>query len=309
MLDELQRQRVGGGGLGDSQHVVGREDTFVGHHRHSRAGAHTRHARYVPGRQRLLHQRHAHVGERRHCTHGGRLVPGLVRVDDQRRAPLERRRDPAQPCEVVRKRLRADLDLEAVVQARRELRLRLLDLLRRVARGERPEDRHPIARCSAQQLHHRNSERAADRVEERALDRSLGGVVALRWPNGIRSYPNTRPSLPLVRRFGQLSAMSRRPSWGAASGFAGQHGKHSADEGVELLHVVLQEFGGRGIADLAVVRDQPRRELDIGFGAFICGELQKLSTLRRLCCATAVPIAPGEVPITADGLRVNEFVP
>ena len=26
-------------------------------------------------------------------------------------------------------------------------------------------------------------------------------------------------------------------------------------------------------------------------GAFICGELQKLSTLRRCCCATAVPIA------------------
>jgi hypothetical protein len=37
--------------------------------------------------------------------------------------------------------------------------------------------------------------------------------------------------------------------------------------------------------------------------------LQKLSTLRRLCCATAVPIAPGEVPITADGLRVKEFLP
>jgi hypothetical protein len=37
--------------------------------------------------------------------------------------------------------------------------------------------------------------------------------------------------------------------------------------------------------------------------------LQKLSTLRRLCWATAVPIAPGEVPITAEGFRANEFWP
>jgi hypothetical protein len=44
-------------------------------------------------------------------------------------------------------------------------------------------------------------------------------------------------------------------------------------------------------------------------GAFICDELQKLKTLRRLCCATAVPIEPGDVPMTAEGLRVNEFFP
>src|SRR4030095_9714606 len=44
-------------------------------------------------------------------------------------------------------------------------------------------------------------------------------------------------------------------------------------------------------------------------GAFICGELQKPSTLRSCCCAIAVPIAPGDVPMTADGLRVNEFCP
>ena len=43
--------------------------------------------------------------------------------------------------------------------------------------------------------------------------------------------------------------------------------------------------------------------------AFIWGELQKLNTLRRLCCATAVPIEPVDAPITADGLRANEFVP
>jgi hypothetical protein len=37
--------------------------------------------------------------------------------------------------------------------------------------------------------------------------------------------------------------------------------------------------------------------------------LQKLSTLRRLCCATAVPMEPGDAPITADGLRVKALVP
>lgn len=46
-----------------------------------------------------------------------------------------------------------------------------------------------------------------------------------------------------------------------------------------------------------------------GSGAFICGELRKLNTLRRLCWATAVPIAPWEAPMTADGLRENEFCP
>jgi len=40
-------------------------------------------------------------------------------------------------------------------------------------------------------------------------------------------------------------------------------------------------------------------------GAFICGESQKLSTLRNCCCAMAVPIAPGDVPMTADGFREN----
>lgn len=31
--------------------------------------------------------------------------------------------------------------------------------------------------------------------------------------------------------------------------------------------------------------------------------------LRRCCCPTAVPILPGDVPMTADGLRANEFLP
>ena len=42
---------------------------------------------------------------------------------------------------------------------------------------------------------------------------------------------------------------------------------------------------------------------------FMSGELQKARMLRRCCCATAVPIVPGEVPMTADGFRVNASVP
>src|SRR5215510_9408879 len=44
-------------------------------------------------------------------------------------------------------------------------------------------------------------------------------------------------------------------------------------------------------------------------GEFICGELQKPKTLRKCCCAIAVPIAPGDVPITAEGFRANAFSP
>lgn len=39
------------------------------------------------------------------------------------------------------------------------------------------------------------------------------------------------------------------------------------------------------------------------------GEWQKHSTQRSWLCATAVPMEPGEVPITPDGLRANEFYP
>ena len=247
MLDELQRQRIGGGGPGHCHHIVGREDAFVGHHRHSRAGAHTRKARDIPGRQRLFDQRHAHVGERRHCAHRGRLVPGLVRVDDQRRAPLERRRDPPQPGEVVRQRLRADLDLEAVVQARGELRLGLLDLLRGVAGGEGPEDRHPLAHDAAEQLHRRHPKRAANCVEECALDRGLCGVVALR--RGVHASG---------RRF--------EP---ACVGAEHRRREMRVDNCLDALHAFLRpartaEGGGLADADSAV--RQPDLDDDVALG-------------------------------------------
>lgn len=44
-------------------------------------------------------------------------------------------------------------------------------------------------------------------------------------------------------------------------------------------------------------------------GAVIWRALQKLSTPRRLCCATAVPICPIDAPITAAGMWSNEFCP
>jgi hypothetical protein len=40
-------------------------------------------------------------------------------------------------------------------------------------------------------------------------------------------------------------------------------------------------------------------------GAVICRALQKLSTARRLCWPTAVPILPSEAPITAAGMWIS----
>jgi len=39
------------------------------------------------------------------------------------------------------------------------------------------------------------------------------------------------------------------------------------------------------------------------------GELQNAMMLRTCCWPTAVPIMPGDVPITAEGFRAKEFAP
>src|SRR4051794_28563401 len=44
-------------------------------------------------------------------------------------------------------------------------------------------------------------------------------------------------------------------------------------------------------------------------GEVICRALQKLSTARRDCWATAVPIAPMDAPIIPAGMWWNEFCP
>ena len=178
VLDELERHGVGGGGLRHGERVVRGENALVGHERHRRAGVEPRHPGDVPGRQRLFDQRHPEIGQRRQGAGGGRLVPRLVGVDEERGAALECDREASDPVEVGGERLGADLDLEPVVEARGKLGLGLLDLLRRVAGGEGPPDRHPFADDAAEELDGGQAQRLADGVERGGLDRRLGGVVA-----------------------------------------------------------------------------------------------------------------------------------
>ena len=42
---------------------------------------------------------------------------------------------------------------------------------------------------------------------------------------------------------------------------------------------------------------------------FMRGELQNARMLRKCACAMAVPIFPGDVPMTPDGFRANAFFP
>ena len=44
-------------------------------------------------------------------------------------------------------------------------------------------------------------------------------------------------------------------------------------------------------------------------GEVICRALQKLSTARRLCCPTAVPIWPMDAPSMPAGMWSKEFCP
>ena len=78
---------------------------------------------------------------------------------------------------------------------------------------------------------------------------------------------------------------------------------------MELRHVVLEELSCRLVVDLPVLADKTALELDVRLIEFICGELQNARMLRRCCWAIAVPIFPGDVPIKADGFRVNAFLP
>ena len=90
---------------------------------------------------------------------------------------------------------------------------------------------------------------------------------------------------------------------------ARQHRINSRDEGMELRDVVLEELPYRFVADLPVLADEATLELDVRSIEFICGELQNARMLRRCCWAIAVPIFPGDVPMKADGFRVNAFLP
>lgn len=77
----------------------------------------------------------------------------------------------------------------------------------------------------------------------------------------------------------------------------------------ELGHVVFEEVPGRLDGDLAAAGEDLGREADVGLGAVIWRALQKLSTARRLCWATAVPIWPIDAPITPAGMWSKAFWP
>lgn len=119
MLDELERDDVGGGALRDHRHVAGREHRFVRHQGHGGAAAQPRHARDIPRGERLLYQGDAELGQDRQTAHRRRLVPGLIGVDDQLCPPLQGRGEPAEAREILLGRLRADLDFEHIVEPRR----------------------------------------------------------------------------------------------------------------------------------------------------------------------------------------------
>jgi hypothetical protein len=78
---------------------------------------------------------------------------------------------------------------------------------------------------------------------------------------------------------------------------------------VKFRHVVPQEiFGGRH-RHLSAVGYEAGGELDVGLRAFIWGELQKAEHAAQALLRDGRAIAPGDVPIRADALRVNEFLP
>jgi hypothetical protein len=62
------------------------------------------------------------------------------------------------------------------------------------------------------------------------------------------------------------------------------------------------------VGDLAGAGQQAGLRLDEASTAFAWGELQKVSTIRMLCCATAVPITRGDAPIIADGFCAKKFI-
>ena len=182
MLDQLQGHDVRGSSRGDRQHVVRREHALVRHQRHRRPGAEAREAGHVPRRQRLLDQLDPHLAQGGQAAVRHRLVPGLVGVDDQAGTTLERVGQTAQSGEIGFGRLRADLDLEGIVQAGRQLPFRLLDLLRRVTGGERPQDGYAVAHGSAEQSHRRQAQGPPDGIDQGRLQCRLGRVVAFGRP-------------------------------------------------------------------------------------------------------------------------------
>ena len=93
------------------------------------------------------------------------------------------------------------------------------------------------------------------------------------------------------------------------SAFAWQHREDTGDEYAESVHEVPQELLGRLIGDFTVVGDQAGRELDVGLGSAHLRGVAEAQRAAQMLLGECGSDFPGEAPITADGLRANEFVP
>ena len=119
------------------------------------------------------------------------------------------------------------------------------------------------------------------------------------------------PRQVLAGSFKRIAKPAAKNPFGRSEslGVARQHRINSRDEAVELRHVVLEELPYRFVVDLPILADEASSNWMYASIEFICGELQNARMLRRCCWAIAVPIFPGDVPIKADGFRVNAFLP
>src|SRR5262245_63464499 len=141
----------------------------------------------------------------------------------------------------------------------------------------------------------------------------VGGVAA--WPLTARAQ---QPAMPLVGWLAQGSPQKSKPYVAAFHQGLGETGFFEgrnvaieyrwAEQQDDRLPAMATDLVQRGVSVIATGGGRrPGLNWMYASTLFISGELQKHSTPRRWLCATAVPIEPGDVPITPDGLRVKEF--
>jgi len=133
----------------------------------------------IPGRQRLLDQGDADIGEGWQAAQSCRFVARLVGIHNQRRSSFHRDGQTAQAGHVGFGRLGANLDLEGVVQTGGDFLFRLLDLLPGIAGSQGPQHGHSFTNHAAEELHGGDTKGLAHRVEQGAFERGLGGIVTL----------------------------------------------------------------------------------------------------------------------------------
>jgi hypothetical protein len=88
-----------------------------------------------------------------------------------------------------------------------------------------------------------------------------------------------------------------------------QHCKNPGDEPCELLHVAAEERFDGFVRDPSVVRDQASFELNVSLDGVHQRRVAEGENAAQVRWAMAVPILPGDVPMTPDGLRANTFLP